>query len=124
MVYFERSEFWHRTGTAAKRLRQGGPLHAGALGEADAVRPKTRSCTPTITRPNVLCGDLSLGARITTAVARNAEPKSPRSFYTLCETVKLRNVEPRAYLTQAAYAAIQHPGTVILPDVLRDDSAA
>ena len=33
-------------------------------------------------------------------------------FYTLCETVKLRNVEPRAYLTQAAYAAIQHPGTV------------
>ena len=45
-------------------------------------------------------------------------------FYTLCETVKLRNVEPRAYLTQAAYAAIQHPGTVILPDVLRDDSAA
>ena len=27
-------------------------------------------------------------------------------FYTLCETVKLRNVEPRAYLTQAAYAAI------------------
>ena len=45
-------------------------------------------------------------------------------FYTLCETAKLRNVEPRAYLTQAAYAAIQHPGTVILPDVLRDDSAA
>ena len=28
------------------------------------------------------------------------------------------------YLTQAAYAAIQHPGTIILPDVLRDDSAA
>ena len=27
-------------GTAAKRLRQGGPLHAGALGEADAVRRK------------------------------------------------------------------------------------
>ena len=45
-------------------------------------------------------------------------------FYTLCETAKLRNVEPRAYLTQAAYAAIQHPGTIILPDVLRDDSPA
>ena len=45
-------------------------------------------------------------------------------FYTLCETAKLRNVEPRAYLIQAAYAAIEHPGTIILPDVLRDDSAA
>ena len=45
-------------------------------------------------------------------------------FYTLCETAKLRNVEPRAYLIQAAYAAIQHPGTIILPDVLRDDSVA
>ena len=32
-------------------------------------------------------------------------------FYTLCETAKLRNVEPRAYLIQAAYAAIEHPGT-------------
>jgi len=45
-------------------------------------------------------------------------------FYTLCETAKLRNVEPRAYLLQAAYAAIEHPGTVILPDALRNDSAA
>ena len=45
-------------------------------------------------------------------------------FYTLCETAKLRNVEPRAYLTQAAYAAIEHPGTIILPEVLRDDSPA
>ena len=39
-------------------------------------------------------------------------------------TAKLRNVEPRAYLIQAAYAAIEHPETIILPDVLRDDSPA
>ena len=25
---------------------------------------------------------------------------------------------------QAVYAAIEHPGTIILPDVLRDNSAA
>ena len=44
-------------------------------------------------------------------------------FYTLCETAKLQDVEPRTYLLKAAYAAIEQPGTV-LPDVLRDDSAA
>ena len=45
-------------------------------------------------------------------------------FYTLCETAKLRNVDARAYMLKAAYAAIEQPGTVLLPDVLRADSAA
>ena len=45
-------------------------------------------------------------------------------FYTLCETAKLRHVDPRAYMLKAAYAAIEQPGTVLLPDVLRADSAA
>ena len=45
-------------------------------------------------------------------------------FYTLCETAKLQGVEPRTYLLKAAYAVIEQPGTVLLPDALRDDSAA
>ncbi len=45
-------------------------------------------------------------------------------FYTLCETAKLQNVDPRAYMLEAAYAAINQPGTVLLPDALRDNSAA
>lgn len=45
-------------------------------------------------------------------------------FYTLCETAKLQGVEPRAYLLKAAYAAIEQPRTVVLPDALLDDSAA
>ncbi len=45
-------------------------------------------------------------------------------FYTLCETAKLQGVEPRTYLLKAAYAAIERPGTVLLPDVLRDEPAA
>lgn len=45
-------------------------------------------------------------------------------FYTLCETAKLQGVEPRAYLLKAAYAAIEQPGTVVIPDALLDDSAA
>ena len=45
-------------------------------------------------------------------------------FYTLRETAKLQNVDPRAYMLEAAYAAINQPGTVLLPDALRDNSAA
>ena len=45
-------------------------------------------------------------------------------FYTLCETAKLQGVEPRTYLLKAAYVVIEQPGTVLLPDALRDDSAA
>jgi transposase len=45
-------------------------------------------------------------------------------FYTLCETAKLQGVEPRAYLLKATYAAINDPGTVLLPEQLLDDSAA
>jgi transposase len=46
-------------------------------------------------------------------------------FYTLCETAKLQNVEPRAYLLKAAYAAVENPGTVVLPgDLPCAESAA
>ncbi|HSF17609.1 MAG TPA: IS66 family transposase [Vicinamibacteria bacterium] len=45
-------------------------------------------------------------------------------FYTLCETAKLQNVEPRAYLLKAAYAAIENPGTIVLPGDLLAKSAA
>ncbi len=36
-------------------------------------------------------------------------------FYTLFETAKLSQVDPRVYLTQAARRAIAHPGAVTLP---------
>lgn len=36
-------------------------------------------------------------------------------FYSLCESAKLAGIEPRSYLLQATYAAIDHPGTVTLP---------
>lgn len=36
-------------------------------------------------------------------------------FYTLCETAKLRQVNPKAYLREALLAAISKPGTVTLP---------
>ena len=39
-------------------------------------------------------------------------------FYTLLETAKLSNVDPRAYLRQAAIRAINTPGTVTLPQDL------
>jgi hypothetical protein len=45
-------------------------------------------------------------------------------FYTLCETAKLQNIEPRSYLLKAAYAAIENSGSALLPHALRDDSAA
>ena len=45
-------------------------------------------------------------------------------FYTLCETAKLQNIEPRAYLLRAAYAAIDNPNTVTFPEDILADSAA
>lgn len=45
-------------------------------------------------------------------------------FYTLCETAKLQNIEPRAYLLSAAYAAIDNPKTVTFPEDILTDSAA
>ena len=45
-------------------------------------------------------------------------------FYTLCETAKLQNIEPRAFLLRAAYAAIENPKTVTFPDDILTDSAA
>jgi transposase len=45
-------------------------------------------------------------------------------FYSLCETAKLQNVEPRAYMLKAAYTAIENPGTIVLPTDLLADSAA
>ena len=39
-------------------------------------------------------------------------------FYTLFETAKLSQVDPRAYVTQAATRAIQNPGAVTLPSDL------
>jgi transposase len=39
-------------------------------------------------------------------------------FYTLCETARLVNVDPYAYLLRAVYAAIDQPGTVTLPEDL------
>ncbi len=38
-------------------------------------------------------------------------------FYSLIETAKLRDVEPRGYLLQAVRAAIARPGSIILPEV-------
>ena len=35
------------------------------------------------------------------------------------EELLLRNRGTARHLTQAVYAAIEHPGTIILPDVLR-----
>lgn len=37
-------------------------------------------------------------------------------FYTLCETAKLSDVDPHAYLLHATEAALARPGTVTLPD--------
>ena len=45
-------------------------------------------------------------------------------FYSVCETAKLLNVEPRAYMLKAAYAAIENPGTIVLPSDLLTDSAS
>jgi transposase len=45
-------------------------------------------------------------------------------FYTLCETAKLQNIEPRAYLLRAACAAIDNPSTVTFPEDILTDSAA
>jgi len=39
-------------------------------------------------------------------------------FYTLFETAKLSQIDPRAYVTQAATRAIQNPGAVTLPSDL------
>ena len=39
-------------------------------------------------------------------------------FYTLFETAKLSQVEPRAYVTQAARRAVATPGAVTLPSDL------
>ena len=45
-------------------------------------------------------------------------------FYSLCETAKLQNVEPRAFMLRAAYAAIENPGAIVLPSHLLAGSAA
>jgi hypothetical protein len=45
-------------------------------------------------------------------------------FYSLYETAKLKNVEPRAHMLKAAYAAIENPGAIVLPSDLLADSAA
>ena len=39
-------------------------------------------------------------------------------FYSLIESAKLCDVEPKAYLLQATHAALKIPGTVRLPHVL------
>ena len=39
-------------------------------------------------------------------------------FHTLFETAKLNQVDPRAYVTQAAIRAITDPGAVTLPSHL------
>ena len=39
-------------------------------------------------------------------------------FYSLIETCKLRGVDPRAYLLNAADISIHHPGTVALPGMI------
>lgn len=41
-------------------------------------------------------------------------------LYSLCETAKLAEVEPRAYLLEATRRALQAPGTVTLPHELDD----
>jgi transposase len=45
-------------------------------------------------------------------------------FYTLCETAKLVDVDPHAYLTRAVEAAITEPGTVTFPEVRAGAPAA
>jgi hypothetical protein len=39
-------------------------------------------------------------------------------FYTLCETAKLTDVDPHAYLLRALYRALAQPGTVTMPSDL------
>jgi len=41
-------------------------------------------------------------------------------FYSLCETAKLAEVEPRAYLLEATRRALETPGAVTLPHELHD----
>jgi hypothetical protein len=43
---------------------------------------------------------------------------APLFFYTLFETAKLSQIDPRAYVTRAATRAIQDPGAVTLPSDL------
>ena len=45
-------------------------------------------------------------------------------FYSLIETAKLCGVEPRDYLIHATRAAINKPGTVVLPHELLPADAA
>ena len=37
-------------------------------------------------------------------------------LYTLIETAKLRGIDPRTYLHNAAFQAIRRPGSVLIPD--------
>jgi transposase len=43
-------------------------------------------------------------------------------FYSLLETAKLCQVEPKAYLRSAAMAAIREPGRVFLPAELKKNT--
>lgn len=45
-------------------------------------------------------------------------------FYSLIETAKLCDLEPKDYLLQAARAAITNPGSVFLPHHLIESDAA
>lgn len=45
-------------------------------------------------------------------------------FYSLVETAKLCGIDPKDYLLQAAHAALQRPGSVLLPHDLAAPSAA
>ena len=39
-------------------------------------------------------------------------------LYSLCETAKLRGLDPRAYLIAATKAAIRNPGAITMPEDL------
>jgi hypothetical protein len=45
-------------------------------------------------------------------------------FYTLCETARLVDVDPQAYLLRAVYAAIARPGAVTFPEDLKPATGA
>ncbi len=70
-----------------------------SAGEAKSSSVSWRACAPT--RPPKSAGHYDAAL-----------------FYTLFETAKLSQVDPGAYVTQAATRAIQNPGAVTLPSEL------
>ena len=86
---------------AAERFRESGALHAQALG----------GLTRFVEDPRI-----PLDNNAAERALRGTEVAA--ACYTLCETVRLVGVDPRAYLLRAVYAAIGRPRTVTFPEDL------